>query len=66
MLDNKLNQPIKPWTKNWLEINEDAHRTYNTNSQSKFKNLMLNSSLFDFGDAYILVSGTVTVTKTQE
>ena len=39
---------------------------HNTNSQSKFKNLMLNSSLFDFGDAYILVSGTVTVTKTKE
>ena len=42
------------------------HIEHNTNSQSKFKNLMLNSSLFDFGDAYILVSGTVTVTKTKE
>ena len=33
---------------------------YNTNSQIKFKALMLRSSLFDYSDAYILVGGTIT------
>ena len=27
--------------KNWVDINDDARRTYNTNSQIKFKNSML-------------------------
>ena len=36
--------------------------TYNTNSQIKFKTLMLRSSLYDYSDAYTLVSGTITIT----
>ena len=43
LLDNTPNQPTKLETKNWLEINDDAHRTNNTNSQVKFKNSMLKS-----------------------
>ena len=34
---------------------------YNTNSQIKFKTSMLRSSLCDYSDAYILVSGTIIV-----
>ena len=34
---------------------------YNTNSQIKFKTSMLRSSLCDYSDSYILVSGTITV-----
>ena len=34
---------------------------YNTNSQIKFKTSVLKSSLCDDSDAYILVSGTITV-----
>ena len=34
---------------------------YNTNSQVKFKTSMLWSSLCDYSDAYIIVSGTITV-----
>ena len=37
---------------------------HNTNSQIKFKTSMLESSLCEYSDAYILVSGTVTVTIT--
>ena len=33
----------------------------NTNSQIKLKNSMLKSSLCDHSDAYILLSGTITV-----
>ena len=41
--------------------NDDANGLYNTNSQIKFKTSMLRSSLCDYIDVYILVSGTVTV-----
>ena len=33
LLDNTPNQPTKFRTKNWVEINDDARGTYNTNSQ---------------------------------
>ena len=35
--NNTTNQPFKFTTKNWVEINDDARGTYNTNSQVKFK-----------------------------
>ena len=47
--------------KNWFEMNDDACEMYNTNSQTKFKPLMLKSSLCDYSDAYMLVSGAITV-----
>ena len=61
-LDNTPNQPIKFKTKNWVEINDDSRRTYNTNSQIKFRTSTLSSSLCDYSDAYILVRGTITIT----
>ena len=36
---------------------------YNTGSQTKFKTSMLRSSLCEYSDAYILVSGTITVAE---
>ena len=62
LLDNTPNQPNKFRTKNWVEINNDSRGTYNTNSHIKFKTSMLRSSLCDCSDAYILVSGTITIT----
>ena len=47
--------------KNWVGRNDDARGTYNTNSQTKFKTPVLKSILCDYSDAYILVSGTITV-----
>ena len=35
-LGNTPNQATKFTTKNWPEKNDDARRTYNTNSQNKF------------------------------
>ena len=43
-LDNKVAQPSKFRTKNWVKTNCDARRTCNTNSQIKFKTAMLKSS----------------------
>ena len=64
LLDNKPNQPTQFRTKNWVKINDDSGGTYNTNSHIKFKTSMLRSGLWDYRDAYILVSGTITVTNT--
>ena len=35
---------------------------YSTNNQIKFKTSMLRSRLCDYNDAYILVSGIITIT----
>ena len=61
LLDNTPNQPTKFRTKNWVEINDESHGMYNTNSQIKFKTSMLRSNLCDYSDAYILVKGTISV-----
>ena len=61
MLDNTSNQPTKLRAKHWVEINDNARGTYN--SQIKFKTSMLKSSLYDYSGAYILTSGTITVTE---
>ena len=61
MLDNTPNQPSKFRTRNWFEINDDTRETYETNSQIKFKTSVLKSSLCDYSDAHILLSGTITV-----
>ena len=63
MLDNTPNQSTKFRTKNWVEIKDNAGGTYNTNSQIKFKNSAIKSSLCDYSDSYILVSETITVTR---
>ena len=62
--DNTLNQPSKFRTRNWIEINDESRGVYNVNSQIKFKTTMLKSSLCDYSDAYILVTGTITVNNT--
>ena len=62
--DNKLNQPSKFRTRNWIKINDESRGAYNVNSQIKFKTTMLKSSLCDYSDAYILVKGTISVNNT--
>ena len=47
-----------------VEINDESRGAYNVNSQIKFKTTMLKSSLCDYGDAYILVKGTISVNNT--
>ena len=59
LLDNTSNQPSIIRTKNWIEINDESSGTYNT--IVKFKTAMLNSSLCDHSDAYILVKGNIVV-----
>ena len=65
MLENISNQPTKFRLKNWIETNDDAPETYDSNSQIKFKTSMLKSSLCYDSDANILVNGPVIVEDTQ-
>ena len=61
LLGNTPNQPSKFKTKDWVEINDDSHGTYNTNSEIKFKTSILKSILCDYSDAYIIVKRTIIV-----
>ena len=53
--ENTPDQLPKFRTKNWFEINDQPGGVYNTNSDIRFKTVMLKSSLCDYGDEYILV-----------
>ena len=62
MLDNMPNQLSKFRTKNWIEINYQSRGNHTTNSEIRFKTIMLKSNLCDYSDAYIPVKGRLTVT----
>ena len=64
LLKDESNKPSKFETRNWAEINDEARSTYTPNKQIKFKTSMLRSSSCDYGDAYILVKGNITVNNT--
>ena len=55
LIDDTPNQPSKFRTKNLVEINYESRGAYNVNSQIKFKNTMLKSSLCDYSDAIFLL-----------
>ena len=64
LLGNTPNHPTKFRTKKWVKINDDVSWTYSTNSQIEFKASMLKPSLCDYSDAYVLVTGTISVENT--
>ena len=66
ILNDLSNQPSKFRTRNWFEINDETRGTYSPNKQIKFKMSLLRSSLCDYGDACILVTGNLTDTNTAE
>ena len=64
LLDNTPSQQSKFGSKNCVRIIEVAVGTYNSNSQIKFKSSILKSSLSNYSDVYILVTGTITIPNT--
>ena len=58
LLDNTPTQSTNVRTKNWVKIDDDSRRAYNTNSKIKFQTSMFRSGLCYYSDAYILVNGT--------
>ena len=65
LLDNTTNQPSKFRTKYWVEINHESRQKYDTSS-IKFKTSMTRPDLCHSIDAYIFVSGTITITGEEE
>ena len=63
LLEDTPNQPSKFRTKNWVEVNDESHGTYNINIQIEVKTSMLRSSLCDYGDTYIILSATITLSN---
>ena len=61
LLGNIPNKVPRFITKKWIEVHDQSEKTYNTNSQIRFKTSMLRSDLCDYSDAYIAVIGIVTV-----
>ena len=55
LLGTKTTQSVKRRLRNWVEINDDAHGTYKTNAYIKYKTTMLDTSLCNYSDAYIIV-----------
>ena len=62
LLDKTPDQLSKFRIKNWIEISDQSRGVYNTNSDIRFKTIMLKSSLRDYSDAYILFKGRITIT----
>ena len=61
LLDSASNQLSKFRTRNWVEINDESRGPY-TSNDIKFKTTILRSNLCDYGGAYILIKGTMTIT----
>ena len=51
-------------TKKWIEVYDQSQKNYDVNKEIRIKTSMLRPDLCDFSDAYIVVKGTITVTKT--
>ena len=66
-IDNKFvrkyTNSTKFRTKKWVEKNALSSGMYKSNSQIKFRTSILKLSLCNYSDAYILVSGTVTINR---
>ena len=63
LLDDTSIQLSKFRTKYWVEINDESKGRYD-NINIRFKTSMIRSNLCDYSDAYILVTGTITVPNT--
>ena len=50
--------------KKWIKVYDQSEGNYNVNKEIRIKSSMLRSDLWDFSDAYIVVKGNITVTKT--
>ena len=67
LLGTMLDEVPKPNTKKWIEVHDQsgsADDRYNPSKQIRFKKSILRSGLCDYSDAYIVVKGDITLTKT--
>ena len=50
-------------TKKWIEVYDQSEGIYNVNKKIRIKTSTLSSGLCDFSNAYIVVKGSIFVTK---
>ena len=50
-------------TKEWIEVYDQSEKNYSVNKEIRIKTPMPRSDLCDFSDAYIVVTGEITVTN---
>ena len=62
LLDASDNENSKFSTKKWYIIDNESKGNYSHHNPIKFLTSSLESSLCDYSDAYILVTGNITVT----
>ena len=49
--------------KKWVEVYDQSEKNYNVNKEIRIKTSMLTSDLCDYSDVYIVVKGTITVSR---
>ena len=64
LLNDIDNKNSKFATKKWYVIDSESKGNYSHENPIKFLTSSLESSLCDYSDAYILVTGNITVTRT--
>ena len=64
LLNGSDNENSKFATKKWYIIDSESKGNYSHEDEIKFLTSSLESSLCDYSDAYILVTGNITVTRT--
>ena len=64
LLNGSDNENSKFATKKWYVIDSESKGNYSHENPIKFLTSSLESSLCDYSDAYILVTGSITVTRT--
>ena len=68
LLGTTLDEIPRFITKKWVKVYDQsgsADDRYKPSKQIRFKTSMLRSDLCDFSDAYIVVKGNITFTKTK-
>ena len=64
LLNGSENENSKFATKKWYIIDSEAKANHSKDYSIKFLTSSLESNLCDYSDAYILVTGNITVTRT--
>ena len=62
LLNDSNNENSKFATKKWYVIDSESNGNYSKDEEIKFLTRSIESSLCDYSDAYILVTGNFTVT----
>ena len=64
LLNGSDNENSKFATKKWYVIDSESKGNYLDENEIKFLTSSLESNLCDYSDAYILITGSITVTRT--